>query len=566
MTVLRRLLPFLNWFPLQRGDLRADLVAGLTVALLAIPQALAYAQLAGVPAYYGLYAALLPTVIGALFGSSALLSTGPVALTGLLTAASIAQLGAQGGEQYIGYAILLALIAGVFQLAFGVLRMGAILNFLSYPVLMGFINAAAIIIGLSQLPALLGLPLVQSAHFMLDIWQVMLHLDTLHPASLLFGAAALALLFAFKKLAPRLPGVLITVVMLTVASQLSGFEHLGGRVVGDIPQGLPAFALPHIDWDTAIKLLPAGFIIAVISFMEAMSSCKIIAIKTRRRWDENQELIGQGLAKIAAAFSQTIPVSGSFSRSALNLSVDARSGLSSIFSALFVLLALLFFTPLLHHLPKPVLAAIIITALVNLVDFASLARAWRARRDDGVAAVATFIATLVFAPGIQTGILCGIALSVALLLYRMMRPRVVVAGLHADGTLRDAAHFGLAAPHPRLRVLRFDRSLFFVNAACFEDAVITLARDHPELRYILVASGGINEIDASGIEMLANLALRLQAGGVTLGFSGVKRQVMSVMTRAGLAAQIGSDNIFATDRVALDTLCSRLDTPPNNDR
>ena len=566
MTALRRLLPFLNWFPLQPGALKADLIAGLTVSLLVIPQALAYAQLAGVPAYYGLYAALLPTIIGALFGSSALLSTGPVALTALLTAASIAQLGAQGGEQYMSYAILLALIAGVFQLTFGLLRMGAVLNFLSYPVLMGFINAAAIIIGLSQLPALLGLPLTQTSHFVLDIWQVMQRLDTLHPASLIFGAAALALLIAFKRQAPRLPGVLITVVLLTVTSELAGFENMGGRVVGDIPHGLPAFAVPHIDWDTAVKLLPAGFIIALISFMEAMSSCKIIAIKTRKPWDENQELIGQGLAKIAGAFSQTIPVSGSFSRSALNLSVQAQTGLSSIFSALCVLPALLFFTPLLHHLPKPVLAAIIITALANLIDFGSIVKAWRARRDDGFAAVVTFVATLAFAPGIQTGILCGIVLSVALLLYRMMRPRAVVVGMHADGTLRDAAYFQLDAPHPKMRVLRFDRSLFFVNASYFEDAVITLARNHPELRYILVAGGGINEIDASGIEVLSNLSTRLKAGGITLGLSGIKRQVMSVMTRTGLTGHLGAENIFATDRLALDTLCTRLNTESTSGR
>jgi SulP family sulfate permease len=300
--------------------------------------------------------------------------------------------------------------------------------------------------------------------------------------------------------------------------------------------------------------------------MEAMSSCKIIAIKTRKPWDENQELIGQGLAKIAGAFSQTIPVSGSFSRSALNLSVQAQTGLSSIFSALFVLLALLFFTPLLHHLPKPVLAAIIITALANLIDFGSIVKAWRARRDDGVAAVVTFIATLAFAPGIQTGILCGIALSVALLLYRMMRPRAVVVGMHADGTLRDAAYFQLDAPHPKMRVLRFDRSLFFVNASYFEDAVITLARDHPELRYILVAGGGINEIDASGIEVLGNLSTRLKAGGITLGLSGIKRQVMSVMTQTGLTGHIGAENIFVTDRLALDTLCTRLNTESTTDR
>ncbi len=558
MIAARRLLPFLNWFPLQGATVRADLVAGLSVALLAIPQSLAYAQLAGVPPYYGLYAALLPCVIGALFGSSGVLSTGPVALTSLLTAASISQLAPHGSEQYMTFAILLALVSGLFQLAFGLMRMGMLLNFLSYPVLMGFINAAAIIIGLSQLPALLGIPAAQTTHFLLDIWHVIANLDSMHATSLLFGVAAIALLAGFKKLAPRLPGVLITVAALTMASWLLGYENMGGRIVGDIPQGLPAFGIPQLDWNSTVALLPAGFIIALISFMEAMSSCKIIAMKTRTPWDENQELIGQGLAKIAGAFSQTIPVSGSFSRSALNLSAHARTGMSSVFSAIFVLLTLLFFTPLLHHLPKPVLAAIIIVALANLIDFASIARSWRARRDDGIAAAVTFLATLAFAPGIQIGILTGIILSLVLLLYRMMRPRVAVLGMHADGTLHDAGHFQIDALHPKLGALRFDRSLFFVNVAYFEEAVIALSRSNPDLKYILVVGSGINEIDASGVEMLSNLHDRLKTAGTTIGFSGIKQQVMSVLARTGLAARIGAENFFSTETVALDTLRARL--------
>ena len=556
-----RLVPFLAWFPLRAPVLKADLVAGITVALLAIPQSLAYAQLAGVPPHYGLYAALLPTVVGALFGSSGVLSTGPVAMTSLLTAASISQLAPHGTEQYFAYAILLALISGIFQIAFGVMRMGVLLNFLSYPVLMGFINAAAIIIGLSQLPAILGIPAAQTTNFLLDTWRVLSHMDALHEISLGFGLTALALLFAFKKLAPRLPGVLIIVALLTVISYLIGYAQMGGRIVGEIPPGLPALSVPPIDWHSTIVLLPAGFVIALISFMEAMSSCKVIAIKRRTPWDENQELIGQGLAKIAAAFSHSLPVSGSFSRSALNLAVDAKTGMSSVFAAMFVLLTLLFFTPYLYHLPKPVLAAIIIVALINLVDYGSIARAWRARTDDGIAAVVTFIATLAFAPAIQIGILTGIMLSLALLLYRLMRPRVAIVGMHPDGILRDAEHFGLPALHPRLGALRFDGSLFFVNVSYFEEAIVRLERRNPEIKCILVVASGINDIDASGIEMLANLVERLQAGGITVSFSGIKRQVLDVMTRTGLADKIGTGNIFPTDRHALDALLARLQAP-----
>ena len=538
----------------------ADLIAGLTVALLAIPQSLAYAQLAGVPIQYGLYAARIPAVICAMFGSSGLLSTGPVAMTSLLTAASISQIAPHGSEQYFSYAILLALVSGVFQVAFGVMRMGVLLNFLSYPVLMGFINAAAIIIGLSQLPAILGIPAAQTQYFMVDIWRLVSHMDLMHEISLVFGVAALVLLVGFRKFAPRLPGVLITVALLTAASYLVGYENMGGRVVGTIPQGLPPLSIPPLDWNSTVALLPAGFVIALISFMEAMSSCKVIAIKTRTPWDENQELIGQGLAKIAAAFSHSIPVSGSFSRSALNLSANARTGLSSVFSAAFVLLTLLFFTPLLHHLPKPVLAAIIIIALVNLVDYRSIAKAWRASKDDGIAAVTTFIATLAFAPNIQIGILTGIMLSLALLLYRLMYPRVAVVGIHQDGTLRDADHFGLDALHPNLGAMRFDGSLYFVNVSYFEEAIVRLERRNTDLRYILVVASGINGIDASGIEMLSNLTDRLKASGITLGFSGIKRQVFEVMQRTEIAAKIGAENIFPTDTAALDALRRRLST------
>lgn len=558
MIPARRIFPFLAWFPLRPASVRADLLAGLTVALLAIPQALAYAQLAGVPAYYGLYAALIPTVIGALFGSSAVLSTGPVALTSLLTAASVSQLAAHGSEEYLNCAILLALLSGVFQIAFGILRLGALLNFLSYPVLMGFINAAAIIIGLSQLPALIGIPAAQTQHFLADMWHVVARLDLAHAMSLMFGIGAMLALVAFKKYAPRLPGVLITVGTLTAASYLAGYEKSGGRVVGDIPQGMPTFGLPAFDGDAIVTLVPAALVIALISFMEAMSSCKVIAIKTRTPWNENQELIGQGLAKIASAFSHSIPVSGSFSRSALNLAVNAATGLSSVISAACVLLTLLFFTPLLHHLPKPVLAAIIIVALINLVDFESIAKSWRARGDDGIAAVVTFVVTIASAPSIQFGILAGILLSIALLLFRMMRPRISAIGNAVADELRDKEGLLPSALPPKLAALRFDRSLFFVNASYFEEALIELERNNPQLEYVLVIASGINEIDASGIEMLRNVQERFQLNGISLGFSGIKRQVREVMDRTGLGERIGAANFFASDQEALDELVRRF--------
>ena len=551
-------LPPLRRFRIDGASLKDDLVAGVTVSLVAIPQSLAYAQLAGVPAYFGLYAALIPTVVGALFGSSRQLSTGPVAMTSLLTAASVAPLAAHGSDVFYSYAILLALLSGVFQIVFGVLRVGVLLNFLSHPVLMGFINAAALIIGLSQLPTLLGIPAPQSEHFLLDIWQVVSHIDAVHEISLGFGAAAIIMLMVFKKFAPRLPGVLITVALLTWVSYALDFASMGGRVVGAIPQGLPSFSVPPLELHATMELLPAAFVIALISFMEAMSSAKVIAIKTRQPWDENKELIGQGLAKVAAAFSHSMPVSGSFSRSALNLAANAKSGLSSVISAVFVLLTLLFFTPLLYHLPKPVLAAIIMMAVIGLINFRTIVNAWHANRDDGVAALVTFGATLAFAPNIQNGILTGIILSLALLLYRMMRPRVAILGMDHDARLRDAGRHGLPPLHPKLGAIRFDGALRFVNVSYFEDALLQLERENPEISHILVKSSGINELDASGVEMLSSLIARFKSNGITLAFSGIKRQVYEVMDRTGLITAIGAGNIFASDREAWEMLDQRL--------
>ncbi len=556
---------FFQRFDFQSDTLKADIVAGLTVSLVAIPQSLAYAQLAGVPAYYGLYAALIPTLIGALFGSSNQLSTGPVAMTSLLTAASVAPLAAQGTDLFFSYVILLALISGLIQIAFGIMRAGVLLNFLSNPVLMGFINAAAIIIGLSQLPTLMGIPSPQSTHFLLDITQVVLHVDQMHMPSLGFGLSAILLLIGFKRLTPKLPGVLITVVILTFASYGIGYAEMGGAVIGLVPQGLPTLSLPPLDWQATGALLPAAFVIALISFMEAMSSCKVISIKTRQPWDENRELIGQGLAKVAAAFCQSMPVSGSFSRSALNLASNAKTPLASIISALFVLLTLLFFTSLLHHLPKPVLAAIIMMAVLNLINFESIRNAWLASKDDGIAAILTFAATLAFAPNIQNGILTGIILSLSLLLFRLMRPRIAILGQHSDTTLRDAVLHKLPPLHPRLGAIRFDGALRFVNVSYFEKAILKLERENPNMIFILVQCSGINQIDASGIEMLRNLIEKLKSNGIHLAFSSVKHQVSKVMQTTGLLGEIGHDNVFATDRDAIAELCVRLEALSTED-
>ncbi|MDP1611583.1 MAG: SulP family inorganic anion transporter [Sulfuritalea sp.] len=561
-NLARRLLPFLGWPRVDATSLLQDLGAGIAVSLLAIPQSLAYAQLAGVPTYYGLYAAFIPPIVAVLFGSSALLSTGPVAMTSLLTAASVSHIATPGSAEFISYVTLLALLSGLFQIGLGLARAGVLLNLLSHPVLMGFINAAALIIALSQLPALSGIVVPQTEHFLVDIWHVLARLDRLHGMSVAFGLLAMALLYLFRRFAPRLPGVLIMVMLLTALSQATDFAEHGGSVVGEIPAGMPSMSVPAMSWRATIALLPAAFVIALISFMEAMSSSKVIAIKTRSRWDENQELIGQGLAKVAAAFCHSMPVSGSFSRSALNLASHAKTGFSALFAAGFVLLTLLYFTPLLYHLPKPALAAMIILAVVNLIDFSALRHAWQAGRDDGIAAALSFFATLAFAPNIQNGILTGILFSLGAFIYRRMSPRIVPLGIHGDGVLRDAMHHGLPPLHEKVAALRFDATLFFANVSFFEDAILKLERENPQLEYILVVASGINHIDASAVEMLRGLVRRLGECGITLVFSSAKRQFLEVVQRTGLAAEIGDANLFDSDDGALKEIFRRMAASP----
>ena len=452
-----RFLPFLAWRRrLDAAGLRADLLAGVTVALVAIPQALAYAQLAGLPPYIGLYASLLPSIVGALFGSSAQLNTGPVALTSLLTATTLAPLAPPGSQTYLLLAVQLALLSGLLQVIFGALRLAHFADLLSHPVLHGFINACAVLICVAQLPALLGLPIHGQRPFVEAVVEILTRLPELHLPSAALGGAAVLMLILLRRFAPRWPGILIVVASLTLVSEAIDFAAQGGRVVGTLPEHIVAFDWPGMDWSQMTELLPSAFVLALVSFLEAMSSCKVASARTGERWDGNQELIGQGLAKLTASVCQAYPVSGSFGRSAFLLAAGARTGLASVVGAVMVLAALLAAPELIARIPRPVLAAVIFVTLSALLSPKPLQEAWQASRDDGLAGTVSFAATLLLAPHIEIGILSGLILSLAFLIYRSMTPRVALLGRHPDGTWRDADRFRLAPPHPRLIILRFD--------------------------------------------------------------------------------------------------------------
>lgn len=421
--------PFLGWIgELRRPEtLRTELIAGVTVALVLVPQSMAYAHLAGLPVYYGLYASFLPPMVAALFGSSRQLATGPVAVVSLMTAAALAPIAQGDATSYMAYAAALALLVGLFQLALGLLRLGVLVDFLSHPTVLGFTNAAAIIIATSQLGTLFGVSVPTAELHYETVWSTLdAAVGHTHWPTFGVAVAAIAIMLSVRRSAPRLPAVLIALVVTTVYAWARDFQAMGGKVVGEIPQGLPGPSLPGFDWAVTMDLTSTAVTISLIGFMEAISIARAMAARTRQRLDANQELVGQGLSNVVAGLFQGYPVSGSFSRSAVNINAGAVTGFSSVVTGLVVGAALLWLTPLLYHLPQATLAAVIVMAALRLVKVAPIVQAWRAQRHDGVVAVMTFVLTLLWAPSLDRGILVGLGLSLGLFLYRTMRPRVAI--------------------------------------------------------------------------------------------------------------------------------------------
>ena len=542
-----RLLPFMSWIGncTKPKVLQADIIAGITVALVLVPQSMAYAQLAGLPPYYGLYASFLPGIVAALFGSSRQLATGPVAVVSLMTAAALEPL-ALSPELYVAYALTMALMVGIFQLSLGVLRLGVLVDFLSHPVVIGFTNAAAIIIGTSQLSKIFGVvDFAKGEHQYETIWNVIVAATTdTHMLTLVMGLLAIGIMVALKKLAPKAPNVLIAVVVTTILSATMGFAEQGGRVVGEVPAGITMPALPTgIQWDVLVQLMSTAVIIAIIGFMEAISIAKAMATQTRQRLDPNQELIGQGLGNLVSGLFQGYAVSGSFSRSAVNISAGAVTGLSSIVTGAVVGITLLFLTPLLYHLPQATLAAVIMMAVINLVKIKPIMHAWKVQPHDGMVAIVTFLLTLIVAPHLETGIVVGVILSLGLFLFRTMRPNIAVLSRHTDGTLRDAEVAKLETCD-NISVIRFDGPLYFANTGFFVDTILDRVAKKPDLKFVVIDAEGINEVDATGEEMLNELVTRLEALNIELLISRVKKPVMDILKRSGFVEHWGRDKFF----------------------
>lgn len=686
-NLLITLFPFIRWFPLTGEKIRADLVAGITVALILVPQSMAYAQLAGLPVVYGLYASFIPVIIASLWGSCSQLHTGPVAMLSLMSAAAIIPFATPGSATFIEISIMLALMVGVLRLMLGVFRLGSIVNLLSSPVIVGFTNAAALIIGLSQLSKIIGVPFPRTDSYLADLWRVLTQIPDMHVMTLGFAIAAWVIISSLRKYKPTLPGILVVVVLTTVVSALTGFENkititpdqiqeketaqlvaeyadtkhrigelitqvaelrreasdfkdqndiksaadllakasvlnheltvlkaenttrvidvhsivftvgkdangeqvvlttdktpagytatdnvwrfskvkddeivlsAGGAVVGVVPEGLPSFQVPTIEMSLVFALLPAALVMALIGFMEATSISKAIASTTGERVDTSKELVGQGLANIAGSFFGSFTVSGSFSRSAVAAKVGARTGIFAIISALTVVIVLLFFTKYLYHLPQAVLAVIVMMAVFSLIRIKPLTQAWKIDRFGAVSGIITFFATLIMAPSIANGILLGVVLTVIHFLIKTMKPRADIVSRKPDGTLGGIKIHHLKPLSKHYVPVRFDGSLTFINVAYFEDMVLEALREFPDAKAVLVVGSGINDMDASGEEMVRELADRLKDElDVKLLFSGLKHQVLNVFIDSGLVKEMGEDSFFSNKQLALDYLADK---------
>ena len=694
--MILKFLPFLAWLKgYNVKALQVDAVAGLTVALVLIPQSMAYAQLAGLPAYYGLYAAFLPPMIASLFGSSRQLATGPVAVVSLMSAASLEPLATAGSPEFIAYSVLLAMLVGLFQFSLGVLKLGLVVNFLSHPVVNGFTNAAAIIIASSQFSKFFGVYVDKAPHhYDTMIRVVKAAIDYTHWPTLAFGVAAVAIMVTLKRVNPKIPNVLVAVALCTIVSYFTGFNndarvpvsaikmsglaetigefnhtvaeinHLGseratlnkeldhqkkeghtghgpsleaielqneinllsakmaeakehahvlrqglrllkfeavgepgsrtfysreelpadvgtdhktwrikvgnsaldsdslllmggGAVVGKIPEGLPQFTIPALSVNSALKLLPTAIIISLLGFMEAIAIAKAMAAKTGQKLNPNQELIGQGLGNILGSIGSSYATSGSFSRSAVNLQAGAISGVSSVVTSVMVVITLLFLTPLLYHLPQAVLAAVIMMAVIGLVNTHGFIHAWKAQWYDGAISIITFLVTLAYAPHLDKGIMVGVALSMGVFLYKSMRPVVAELSMSEELVLESAEHYHLQGCR-HISVIRFDGALFFANASYLDEQVIRFRTEHPDLRYILLDASGINDMDASGEEALALLVDRMRAANVGFAVSSVKHTVMAVLQRTHLYDKIGEENFYPDSKSAVNDIIYRI--------
>jgi SulP family sulfate permease len=569
-AAVHRWLPdWLRAYP--RADLGSDLLAGLIVSLMLVPQAMAYALLAGLPPQVGLYASILPPVLYGLFGSSRVLAVGPVALVSLLVASGLQSLAPAGSGEYLVLALTMALLAGLLQIAMGAARLGRLVSFISHPVISGFTSAAALMIAFSQVSHLLGLRIASQERLPELLSALLASLSQTNPITLAIGLSSLAVLYFFRS---RLEGLLRRLgasanlalfisksgpLLVVLASSLLVWlmrldQSAGVQVVGAIPSGLPRLALPSFDLQTWRALAAPALTISLVGFLESISVARSLASRRRQKVNPDQELVALGIANLGAAFTGGYPVTGGLSRSMVNFSAGAKSGLASIVSAGLVALAALFLTPLFAFLPRAALAAIIVIAVASLLDFSAVPRTWRYNKADAIALLAAFVGVLGW--GAESGILAGVAISLGLYLWRTSRPHIAIVG-----RLGESEHFRNILRHqvhtwPNILAVRVDESLYFANTQYLESALLNAIAEYPRVEHLLLICSAINFIDASALETLENLAQELAAAGVALHLAEVKGPVMDRLERSGFVARLGRERVHLSTHIAVSKLAA----------
>ena len=543
---IKKIIPILEWLPQYNTSLfKGDVLAGITVGIILIPQGIAYALIAGLPPIYGLYCALVPQVMYVIFGSSRQVAIGPVAIDSLIVATCVSTLALAGSDSYISIAILLALMVGTIQFIMGVFRLGFIVNFLSKPVITGFSSAIALIIGCNQFRNLLGVDFIQSDQIQYVIEDVLLQITNYNFHTTIIGFSSVAIIVIFRKINIKIPNALIVVVLGILIMKYFGKSFNDVSIIKEIPSGLPSFGIPDVDLDQIRELLPIAFTLVMVGYLETISIGKSLEAKQ----DEylvrpNQELIALGLSNIVGSLFKAYPSTSSFSRSAINQESGAKTGMAALISVLMVILTLLFLTPLFYYLPKTVLAAIIIVAVFGLVNFKEAIFLWKANHLDFWLLLATFLATLLL--GIEFGIIVGVGLSLIVLIFRTSRPYVAELGKVPNSNFyRNKNRFEEVIIESDILIFRFDAQLFYANSSYFRAKLAKMVhKKGTALKLIVLDAESVNRVDSTGVEMLKERIKYYQKKGITFFFVGVKGPVRDDLFRSGILSIIEINHFF----------------------
>ena len=546
INILKNYLPILQWAPKYKKDtLINDLIVGVVVTMMLIPQSLAYAQLAGLPPEVGLYASIAPLILYAIFGTSRVLAVGPVAIVSLMTAAAASQIANQGTPEYLGAAIALAIISGLMLIVMGILKLGFLANFLSHPVVAGFITASGVQIAAGQLSPVLGIR--AEGETLLDILislvQNIVHINF---STALIGIGSLIFLFIIKTQLKKMlirfgisekisdliakAGPVAALILTTVIVWGFGLSNYGVKIVGEIPTGLPSVSIPPLDTALWVKLLVPALLISIVGYVESISVALTFAAKRRQRVDTDQELIALGASNIGAGISGGFPVTGGLARTVVNFDAGAQTPAAGAFTAIGIALTTLFLTPLLFFLPKATLGAVIIVAVISLVDIKTLKQTFNYAKTDFVAMVATIIVTWV--AGIEAGLVVGVVLAISFHLYNTSKPHIAIVGqIPGTPSFRNVKRHDVVT-YPEILSLRIDESLYFPNARFIEDRINAEVAANPEIKHVILECPAVNAIDVSALESLEAINHRLKDGGITLHLSEVKGPIMDRLKKS----------------------------------